>query len=109
MTTLHSKKKVKKWEEHEYIYIGRKDKGAHFGNPFSHKDGTLAAVKVETVEEAVQKYDEWLDGKHPEIEPQRRLWVLEMIPFLRNKKLLCYCDVGSPCHGRILIRRAEQT
>lgn len=45
------------------VYIGRPSK---WGNIFSNKEGTLAKYKVSTVEEAIEKYDEWLLGQ-PEL------------------------------------------
>ncbi len=38
------------------VYIGRPSK---WGNPFSHKSGTLAQFRVATREEAVARYREW--------------------------------------------------
>ena len=43
----------------ESVYIGRPSK---WGNPFSHKVGTLAKYKVSSREDAVQKHKEWLDA-----------------------------------------------
>src|SRR5690348_9349173 len=40
------------------IYIGRPSK---WGNPFSHKDGTLAEFKVATRDEAVSAYRDWIE------------------------------------------------
>lgn len=46
------------------IYIGRPSK---WGNPFSHKPGTLATYKVETRQQAIAAYKQWITtgaGKH---------------------------------------------
>lgn len=94
-------------------YVGRPAKPTpyHYGNPFSHKPGTLAAVKVETAEEAVQAFEDWLDGAaYQEVEPERRLWILNSLPSLAGKVLGCWCvtpeQPDAPCHGRTLARRA---
>lgn len=96
------------------IYIGRPAKPTpyHYGNPFSHKEGTQAAVKVATAEEAVQAFDDWLDGTaYQDIEPDRRLWILNSLPTLAGKILGCWCVTpehpDAPCHGRVLARRAQ--
>jgi hypothetical protein len=45
------------------VYVARPTK---YGNPYSHKDGTLAKYKVETREEAIAKYEEWIRNQ-PEL------------------------------------------
>ena len=50
---------VHKREPHN-IYIGRP---SIWGNPWSHKENTLAEFKVTTRQEAVQAYEDWLRGK----------------------------------------------
>lgn len=72
------------------IYIGRPSK---WGNPYSHKDGTLAQFKVATREEAVSKYKEYLIHR-PEL--------LQSLHELKGKVLGCWC-APQACHGDILI------
>ncbi len=75
------------------IFIGRPSK---WGNPFSHKNGTLAKFKVDTRKEAVSKYKEYIetgDGKH----------LLKDLKELKGKKLGCYC-FPKLCHGNVLIK-----
>jgi hypothetical protein len=76
-------------------YIGR---GSKWGNPFSHQDGTKALYKVATREEAIEKYDKWLDTQ-PEL--------LAALEELRGQRLGCYC-APRPCHGDVLVRRLEK-
>lgn len=71
------------------IYIGRPSK---WGNPFSHKAGTLAKYKCETREESIEKYSEWLLGQED---------LLRDIHELKGKVLGCWCD-PQECHGHIL-------
>lgn len=71
-------------------YIGRP---SIFGNPFSHKKGTLAKYKVETVEEAVKCYEYYA---------RRNSQVLKAIAALPEEaKLGCWCKIkgNEPCHG----------
>lgn len=75
------------------VYIGRPSK---WGNPYSHKDGTLAQFKVATREEAVLKYKEYLIH-HPEL--------LRELPKLRNKTLGCWC-APQACHGDVIAKLA---
>lgn len=79
------------------IYIGRPSK---WGNPFSHKEGTLAKYKTDTRKEAIDKYREWIlkgDGKH----------LLADLHELKGKTLGCWCD-PLPCHGHILLEMIER-
>lgn len=87
-----------KLEEYD-IYIGR---GSPFGNPFSHKEGTKAKYVVNSVEEAISKYKEWL-LEQPDL--------LSKLPELKGKTLGCWCktlkDPNRPCHGDILAELAD--
>ena len=72
------------------IYVGRPSK---WGNPFSHKEGTLAQFKVSSREEAVKRYRSWLLTQPHLLE--------EMID-LKGKVLGCWCKPES-CHGDVLV------
>jgi hypothetical protein len=76
------------------VYIGRP---SEWGNPFSHKEGTLAEFKVATRREAIEKYKEWILTQ-----PQ----LLAKIPALKGKILGCWCH-PLPCHGHVLAEMAE--
>lgn len=79
------------------IYIGRP---SEWGNPYSHKLGTLAKFRVATREEALEKYEEWLEAQP---------WLVEKIQFeLRGKVLGCWCAPDRKCHGDILARIANR-
>lgn len=82
------------------IYVGRPTK---WGNPFSHirDKNTTAAYIVETIEEAVMMYSRWI---------QTKPHLLEALPELRGKNLVCWCSSPSkrgPCHAHILIKLAN--
>ncbi|MFE8701190.1 SLOG family protein [Cytobacillus sp. FJAT-54145] len=85
-------------EEPFDVYIGRGN-GSIWGNPFSHKEGTKAAHKTKTAEEAVQKYEEWL---------LKQSHLLEKLPELKGKVLACWCkskrQPDAPCHGDVLLK-----
>jgi len=77
------------------VYIGRPSK---WGNPFSHKNGTLALYKAADRDEAVQKYEEWLLSQ-PEL--------VEVVKAeLKGKVLACWCKPLS-CHGDVLLKIAN--
>jgi len=78
------------------VYIGR---GSKWGNPYSHRNGTLAKYVVETREEAIQKYEEYLLGNQD---------LLSAISELRGKTLGCWCKPKS-CHGDVLLKYANPT
>lgn len=95
-------------------YVGRvKGSDQHFGNPFSHKNGTLASVCVGSVEEAVEAYDLWLEGKkYSDIEPERRSWILNNLFRLKGRRLGCFCVSpeypNRTCHGFVLKKLVEK-
>lgn len=74
------------------VFIGR---GSKWGNPFTHiKDKTtLADVIVDTREEAIERYREYLIGNQE---------LLDCLDELEGKILGCYCKPKS-CHGDILL------
>lgn len=77
------------------VYIGRPSK---WGNPFTHKSGTLAAFEVATREEAIAKYEEWLMAQ-PEL-------VAIVKAELKGKVLGCWCSPLA-CHGDVLAKVAN--
>jgi len=77
------------------VYIGRPSK---WGNPFSHKPGTLALYRVASREEAIARYREWLLAQ-PEL-------VAQVKSELKGKVLGCWCS-PLPCHGDVLRELAD--
>jgi hypothetical protein len=80
------------------VYIGR-GKGAEnkWGNPYSHKDGTLAKYRVATREEAIKKYEEYLLNNED---------LMKDLHELKGKVLGCWCKPKS-CHGDVLAKYAN--
>ena len=78
------------------VYVGR---GSKFGNPYSHKEGTSALWVVDTREEAIRLYEEWV-LKQPEL-------VLAIKTELKNRILACFC-APLACHADVLLRIANQ-
>ena len=76
------------------VYVGR---GSRWGNPYSHKEGTLAKHVVGSRSEAIQKFEEYLLSNEE---------LMESLPELRGKTLGCWCKPKS-CHGDILLRYAN--
>ncbi len=79
------------------VYIGRPSK---WGNPFTHKTGTLVKYKCATRGEAVEKYRDWIlhgDGRH----------LLKDLHELKGKVLGCWCAPLS-CHGDVLAELVEK-
>lgn len=73
------------------VYIGRP---SIWGNPYSHEQNTLAVYKVNTRQEAVEKYEEYILNQ-PDL--------LAKIPELKDRILGCWC-VPALCHGHVLIK-----
>ena len=74
------------------------DRTTVWGNPYSHKDGTLAKYRVKTRGEAIQKYREYILD-NPEL--------LARLPELRDKVLGCWCKPAA-CHGDVLEELANR-
>lgn len=78
------------------IYVGRP---SPFGNPFSHKPSSKAETKVESREEAIAKFEEWV-----RTQPQ----LMEKIKKeLKGKILGCWCRPAN-CHGDVLVKIASE-
>jgi len=97
---------VNRYAEGFDVYIGRLPRGFHYGNPFTHRSGKSmghAEVLVDTREEAVAAYRDWLLGdKHKDVDPERRMWILQNMDALMGKRLGCFCKPKA-CHGDVLI------
>lgn len=81
------------------VYCGRGN-GSKYGNPYSHKNGTLAAHKTESREESVVMYAFYLKDQI-----KRGLITKEELAGLAGKRLSCFC---SPllCHCHVLAAAA---
>lgn len=89
-----------------FVYVGRP---GPFGNPFTAKDKVLngkdtkAQFIVDSVEEAVSKYEEWLLSQ-PEL-------VARVKRDLKGHDLGCWCRHPSTpdklCHADVLLRIAN--
>jgi len=78
------------------VYIGR---GSKWGNPYTHIKGkTKAEFFVDSRDEAIEKYEEWIK-QQPEL--------LKDLHELKNKRLGCYCRPHK-CHGDILVELIEK-
>lgn len=69
------------------------DRTTIWGNPYSHKEGTLAKYKVKTRKEAIEKYRDYIMNNSE---------LLAKLPELENKTLGCWCK-PLDCHGDILV------
>jgi hypothetical protein len=87
-TVVHFKK------EPYDVYIGRPSK---WGNPFSHKPGTLAEFRVRDRKEAIQKFEEYLLNNEE---------LMNDLHELKGKVLGCWCKPQG-CHGDVLARYAN--
>jgi hypothetical protein len=94
------------------VYIGRPSDGrsGHYGNPFSHQQGTKAKVVVATREEAVKAFEDWITGRAwQHIEPERQRWFQDQLfeyGELYGRDLLCWC-APQACHGDVILRLAK--
>ena len=72
-----------------------------WGNPF-------LVTQERSQEQAVQAFVGWLtiEGMTARI-PERKQWILEHLYELRGKNLGCWCKIGTPCHGDVLLAIAN--
>ncbi|WCO82145.1 hypothetical protein vBPpSSYP_163 [Pseudomonas phage vB_PpS_SYP] len=87
----------KHWQDFQ-VYIGR---GSKWGNPYSHKEGTKALFKVDTVEQAIAGYRDHLWGQIREGSIS-----IDDLKSLAGKSLGCTCK-PRPCHGDIIVKAVE--
>lgn len=84
---------VNKYKSEYDVYIGR---GSKWGNPFSHMPETKASHKVDTREEAVACYKEYLWHQMKEgFVTNADLLALD------GKRLGCFC-APKACHGDVI-------
>ena len=77
------------------ICIGRPSK---WGNPFTHKDGTRAVEVVESRDEAIDRYKEYLESNEE---------LMNSLHELKYKTLGCWCK-PLRCHGDILAEKVRK-
>lgn len=87
---VHCKK-----ETYDY-YIGRPSK---FGNPYTHLKHTSASYVVDSREDAIHLYEEWIRSQPELMETAKKE--------LRGRVLGCWCH-PLPCHGDILLKIANE-
>jgi len=87
-----------KKDEYE-VYIGR---GGAYGNPFSHILSSKADFIVDSREEAIVIYREWITQK---LRNEPAL-AEDMKRELKGKVLGCYCKPKA-CHGDVLVEIVE--
>ena len=88
--------------DHYTVYIGRKHgHQCHYGNPFIIGiDGSR--------DEVVSMCNSWLRGNaYTDIEPDRRIWILQNLSQLEGEVLGCWC-APLPCHGDIYIQLLKE-
>lgn len=77
------------------VYIGRP---SPFGNPYSHKAGTLAKYRVKSRKEAIEKFERYLLSS-PDL--------LEKLHDLKGKRLGCWCHPMA-CHGDVIKKYVDK-
>lgn len=74
----------------------------HFGNPFSHDPAgkTQGLIKTETIQEAVEKYIDWVLNS----DEKRAQWIREQLKTgeLKDKSILYFKELGEPSHATAL-------
>jgi hypothetical protein len=87
------------------FYIGR---GSPLGNPYSHMDNTKALYKVDTREESIEKYENWLRHAMSNVPGvQRAMDLLTIAAMDKNINLVCFCKPKA-CHGDVIKKIIEE-
>lgn len=86
---------VHRREPHD-VYVGRP---SIWGNPFSHLPNSKAEFRVASREEAIQRFEAWIQTQPELIERAKKE--------LRGKILGCWC-APQACHGEVLARIANE-
>ena len=89
-----------------YVYVGRPPAGKAwgFGNPFTGKGGTKAAL---VVNDPITAFLDWLTGEaYTDLMQKERRWILNRLHTLRGKVLGCYCKPAA-CHADVLKELAD--
>ena len=78
------------------VYVGRPNK---WGNPFTHLEKhTLAEYKVESVDEALEKYEKYLlENKE----------LFDSLSELKYKTIACWCKTKK-CHAQIIKKYVDK-
>jgi hypothetical protein len=79
------------------VYIGRP---GPWGNPFSHKPGTLAQFQVANRAEAIDRFREWFLAQPQLVERARHE--------LKDRVLGCWCKPAT-CHGDVIAEIIDGT
>ena len=90
-TVVHCKRDLGSFDLANYVYVGRP---SQFGNPFSHKEGTIAQYKVASLEEALKKFEEHFMASPRLHEAARKE--------LTGKVLGCWCRPKGGFKGKYL-------
>lgn len=69
------------------------DRSTPYGNPYSHKEGTLAKFKVSTRREAIEAYRRLLESD---------VNLQNLLRPLKGKVLGCWCKPNKSCHGDVI-------
>jgi hypothetical protein len=88
------------------LQIGRP---SPFGNPYSHLPNTLAKYRVNTREEAVKSYENYLPSAYHN-DPKIYALIHEIavrVMMGKNVNLVCYCKPKS-CHGDVIKKFVER-
>lgn len=75
-----------------------------WGNPFTHKNNTLAKYKLSIKDDVIKAYEFWITNGEGQ-------YLLKDLHELRGKRLGCFCKTKSTpnkkCHGDILKKLVE--
>ena len=111
-------RRVKGWRKPgNTVSVARPGK---FGNPFMAEDGLSTGAR----EVLVADFRAWLlwrqSATHSDRRDERKPWkltieqsdarrarILDALPSLRGKNLMCFCPLDQPCHADVLLELAN--
>lgn len=91
-------------KEEEYdIYIGRHDDEeiGFWGNPYSHREGTLAKFKTRSRKESIEMFERYMLSN---------VKMMSRLHELKGKRLGCFCKSKKnpkSCHGDVIAKHVN--
>jgi hypothetical protein len=104
------RKRTKGWRMPEgAVYVGRPTK---WGNPFFVDRSLRPLAKARSRSQAAWNFRHW-------VENERSYWfgaesaatrkrLLDGLPLLRGRNLVCWCPLDQPCHADVLLELANR-
>lgn len=103
------RKRTKGWRMPENtVYVGRPSK---WGNPFNINNHRYDVYETNGRKRlyAMLDFGLWLRGDYPDVDPERRIYILDHLCELKGKNVACWCSLSEYCHADVLLSMAKES